>query len=110
MNTQQSFASEGACDDARLSSSEGPVWPSDGRNVRLERIGEYEDWGVAQAEPFAAFLALIQAELFRAAYTLENLVQQSFSYCGSGADGIRVVDRPITQYLRALRQIEQNVG
>jgi hypothetical protein len=110
MNTQQSFASEGACDDARLSSSEGPVWPSDGQYVRLERIGEYEDWGVAQAEPFAAFLAVIHAELFRAAYMLENSMEQLFSHCRSGADGIRVADRPITQYLRVLRQIEQNVG
>jgi hypothetical protein len=110
MNTQHSFATERACDDVRYSSAEAHVWSSDGRRVRLERIGEYEEWGIAQAEPFAAFLAVIQAELFRAAYTLENSVEQSFSHCRSGADGIRVADRPITQYLRVLRQIEQNVG
>jgi hypothetical protein len=109
LNTQCTFGTEGA-GDARHSSVEVHAWPTDGRTVRIERISEYEQWGVSQAEPFAAFLAVIQAELFRAAYRLENSVQQSFSHCRSGADGIRVADRPITQYLRVLRQIEQNVG
>ena len=75
----------------------------------LERVGEYEQWGVTQAEPFAAFLASIQAELFRNAITLEAAAQEALGHCPSATDGIRAAHPPITQYLRVLRQIEQNV-
>jgi hypothetical protein len=109
MNTQHLFGTEGPCDEGRLSSAESHIGPTDVRTARLDRVDEYEEWGIAQAESFAAFLAVIQAELFRTAVTLEDAMQQSFSRCRCGPDGIRAAHRPITQYLRALRQIEQNV-
>jgi len=108
METENTFHSQRGGEHARRSSAEAHDLPSTGQAVRLQRVGEYEESGVARSEKFAAFLAAIQSELFRIAISLEDAVQQSFRHGRCGADGIRAADPPMTRYLRAARQIEQN--
>src|SRR4051794_37932642 len=109
METQDTFNSQRGGEYALPSSANARVSPSDVWGARLKRVGDYEKRGVAQAEPFETFLAVIQAELFRIAIMLEDAVEQSFKHDCCGEYGGRAANRPITQYLRAARQIEQNV-
>ncbi len=108
MISQQKFDTARACDDGRLSSGKAHASACN-RRVALVRVSEYEEWGVAQKKADAACLAAFQAELFRAAFSLEGTMQQIFSRCRSVADGVPAAELPINQYLRVLRQIEQNV-
>jgi hypothetical protein len=82
--------------------------PTDPHRVRLARVSEFEQQGVSATQPFAAFLAVIQAELFRTVAALEDAVHQSLGQPLTTTACLAAAAHPTSNYLRAVRQIAQN--
>lgn len=105
MNTQDNVGTTCVSGDVRFTTASAHVPSRDWRTTQLERVDEYEQLAVLQADPDARFSAVIRAELIRTAFLLEELVHEALSNSPSTAEGIRAAEPMVVLYLRAVRQI-----
>jgi hypothetical protein len=109
MNTPHHVRTTQANDNVQFPSAWARVPSPEETATYMERVDEYEQDGVRQADPDAAFSAVIVAELMRIAFALENLVQEAFALLPSTVEGRRAVEPMVVRYLRAVGRIERNV-
>lgn len=82
----------------------------DQRTLLLERVAEYEQAPLPITNPFGVLWRLMQAELFRDTYKLEDLVRQHLTARATTAECLQQTEPFMTKYLAAARRITRNAS
>src|SRR6188768_4242686 len=77
------------------------------RRARLARVDEYEVQGTSESAAFDAMMAVVQADLFRAACFTEDAAKQAL-LAQTAVESISDVESKIDRHLRVVRRIARN--
>jgi hypothetical protein len=89
------------------SSTSSERLPAEVREAHQKRIDEYEQRGMENQQPFEAFLATVQADLFRVTCNLGDGVEQALAHGGANVERIRATEPEVQKYLRVSLRMAQ---